>query len=65
MSNNRYTVWSDAFWNGLGHGLSEQEAERHAAAKVATFDKARANQRRDRSIAASPEGAPLVYTDYL
>lgn len=62
MSNRRYTVWSDAFWNALGHGMSEAEAERHAAAKVAAFD---LQQRRDRSRKASPEGAPLVHADYL
>jgi hypothetical protein len=66
MSNNRYTVWEDAYWNALGHGMSDAEAERHAAAKVTTFDKARANQRREAARCDTDfEGSPLVYADYL
>lgn len=66
MSNRRYTIWSDAFWNGLGHGLSEQEAERHASAKAAAYDMARAQQLREAAtIAQDPEGWPWNHADYL
>jgi hypothetical protein len=65
MSNRRYTVWADAYWKSVGHGLSDQEAERHAASKVASFDRARAQQLREvTSIAQDPEGLPWNHADY-
>lgn len=66
MSNRRFTIWSDAYFNAKGHGMSEAEAERHAAAKVAIFDNHRARQLREAAQRApDPEGAPLIHSDYL
>ena len=67
---NHYQVWSDAFWNALGHGMSEAEAERHAGDKLAAFDKAQASRRRP---VLAPEGqqnptpneCAMTYHDYL
>ena len=63
-----YTVWSDAFWNSIGHGMSEQEAEKHAAEKAAAFDKAQASRRRDAAQRAqdhTPDELGTTYHDYL
>lgn len=39
--NHHYRIYSDSFWNALGHGMNEEEAVQYAAAKVAAYDKYR------------------------
>lgn len=67
---NHYTVWSDAFWNALGHGMTEQEAEKHAGEKAAAFDKAQDSRRRtvpapDGQRDPSPDECAMTCHDYL
>lgn len=45
MKNTRYTIWADAYWDALGHGMNDAKASKYANEKRREYDQAVAKLR--------------------